>query len=158
MVEELNYFINENESILWAYSHKHKYSKRWIKKINLYPPISEEERKNYKDVFILTNKRWIQKELWWEVHKYIKKYSEELVKRERDIISVDIEDIKLWFMIDTIGIYVDMAEYEADKRTYLGAEVSECSMQSLIDILLNLPQFEYKKEKHGVKIFYQKGS
>ena len=155
MIDEINQIINDDEDILWSYSHKYKYMKSTIKKLNLIPPISEEERKNYKNAFILTNKRWIQKELLKELHEYIKKYSEELVKRERDIIFIDIQDIKVWYIIDTIGIYLDKTEYDSNKPTYLGADVPKKAKLRLINVLMNLSQFDFKEGKFGAKIFYQ---
>ena len=155
MIDEVNHIINDDEDILWYYSYKYKYMKSTIKKLDLIPPISEEERKNYKNVFILTNKRWIQKELRKELHEYIKKYSEELVKRKRDIIYINIKDIKVWYIIDTIGIYVDKTEYDSNNPTYLGADLPNKARLSLINILMNLSQFDFKEGKFGAKIFSQ---
>jgi hypothetical protein len=152
--EEILHLINDNETVLWAYSQKYKYMKSTIKKLNLNPPISEEERKNYKNVYILTNKRWIQKDLLRELHDYVRKYSEEIIKRERDVISININDIKIWYIIDTIGIYVEKTEYNSNKPTYLGADVPRKVKQKLIDVLMNLPQFKYEKGKFGANIFY----
>ena len=156
LVEEVHHLITDNETVLWTYSQKYKYMKGTVKKLKLEPPISEEERKSYKNVYVLTNKRWIQKELFRELYEYINKYSDELIKRERDIISINIKDIKIWFIIDTIGIYIDETEYNSKKPTYLGADVPKKAKQKLIDVLMNLPQFEYKKGKYNADIFYKK--
>ncbi|MFW9973283.1 MAG: hypothetical protein ACFFDF_24075 [Candidatus Odinarchaeota archaeon] len=155
MIDEIIPFIKDDEEILWFYSTNYKYTKSTIKKLDLIPPITDEERKNYNIVYMLTDKRWIQKELLKELFEYIKNYSEEIVKRERDIIFIELKDIKVWYIIDTIGIYVDKAEYESNKPTYLGADVPKNQKQNLIGTLKNLPHYDFKEGKYGAKIFYQ---
>ncbi|MFX0135511.1 MAG: hypothetical protein ACFFDN_17840 [Candidatus Hodarchaeota archaeon] len=151
-MEDIQKILAEDEKILWRLSDPRKYRKyrkRIIKKRQLTPKLTLEELKKYEDIFVLTNKRWIQKNLDFNFKFDISKYPKNVLERHRDIITVNLDSIKMITIdVTNIGYYVDEEDFNKPVPTYLGVEAFK-EFDNIMKILKELIPLELKEDNYG---------
>lgn len=131
---------------------------RNYRKINSFYNLNEEQIRSYHNFYILTNKRWIQKQLFIQTTKYAMQLPKDLIKVENDLISINSKDIKIWVFYSDISLYVDIDEYHANKFTRIEAFNRHLSKYttSLVNVLNSFPQYQKKEWSYGKIMFYTK--
>ncbi|MFX0073218.1 MAG: hypothetical protein ACFFAO_19235 [Candidatus Hermodarchaeota archaeon] len=149
---EIQDILDKDEKILWKLKNPKKYRnyrKRIIKKHQLNPKLTIKELEKYEDIYILTNKRWIQKNLDFNFKFDISKYPKKVLKRHRDIISVNLDSIKMITIdVTNIGFYVDEEDFNKPVPTYLGVELFK-EFDKVMKLLKELIPLELKEDKYG---------
>ena len=146
-IEEIKEILDEDEEILWRYSHKARYGKKHLKTIQIEPPITLEEIRPYFDTYVLTNKRWIQKDLSYYCHTFVfPKFPKDKVERFRDIISVRFEYLALINIVDTISVYM-VYEFDEKEMYCLGVDVPKKEHKDIISVLKTIKAFKFKESR-----------
>lgn len=152
-MEAIQKLLAEDEKILWKLSDPRKYRKyrkKIIKKRQLTPELTLEELKKYEDIYVLTNKRWIQKNLDFNFKFDISKYPNNVLERHRDIISVNLDSIKfITIDVTNIGFYVDEEEFNKPVPTYLSVELFK-EFDKVMKLLKELIPLKLKEDKYGI--------
>lgn len=118
----------------------------------------------YENIFVLTNKRYIQKVYYQNLHVKESLYSKEALEKHGDIVFVNLDYIKT-FIVDQDGIVEFTMDYRDDildpsyKATWLGLEFTGSISDyydPLIDQLFKLIPFEKVKEDEYATYYRRK--
>jgi len=122
--------------------------------------ISRKELRNYENVYILTNKRWIQKDYDLNFNIDISKYTKGALERKKDIVFVNLEKIQVIYTVEDkkymIAFYIDYDE-ENLEETYLGVWLSPEEFKKVMKILKKVIPIEKEKlDKFGATVYFRK--
>jgi len=122
--------------------------------------LSRKELRNYERVYMLTNKRWIQKDYDLSSNIDISKYKKGVLERNKDIIFVNLENIKVIYTVEDkeymIAFYIDYDE-ENFEDSYLGVWLSLEEFQKVMKILKDvIPIKKGKQDNFGATTYFRK--
>ena len=130
------------------------------KKKSNYLNLTWKELRKYKCVYIITNKRWIQKDYDLNSNIDISKYSTKVLEKSGDIIFVNMESIQVIYTYEdngyTILFYIDYDEDNLEDSN-LGVLLSSMEFIKAIKTLKEvIPLKKEKQDEFGGTIFYRK--
>ncbi|MFX1258785.1 MAG: reverse transcriptase family protein [Promethearchaeota archaeon] len=115
--------------------------------------LTYQELRRFREYYILTNKRWIQREAKIELYKYSYKFPKKI-----DIgkfgISIDLTHIKIWILSNSMTFHVENEEYKKRIKSNFGIPFREKNLERIISEKFN---FIYGKIDEGNDLFYQEG-
>ena len=110
--------------------------------------------RKFRELYVLTNKRWIQREIEIEFYKYASKFPDKTLIGKYGV-SINLAHVKVWSIGKSIRLYVDAEEYKKGVESKFGISFKNSTLSKIVS---ELPNLSYRRTEEGQDLYYQKGT